>query len=89
VIQKLNTRQIGVAANALGAGRIKVTDKVDTTVGIRFPWKVGDKVSANDEFLLLHNDRNVDQAERMLLDAITIGDAPVDKLPLIIEEFHA
>ncbi|MBI1291575.1 thymidine phosphorylase [bacterium] len=88
-IQKMNVRQIGVAANTLGAGRMKVTDTVDTTVGITCPWKVGDKVTASDFITLIHNDRGLDEAAKMVQNAIVIGDEPVERLPLIIEEFRA
>jgi len=88
-IQSINVRQLGVAANTLGAGRIKVTDSVDTSVGITCPWKVGDHVSASDFVLLMHNDRGLDAAATMVRDAFVIGDAPVAKLPLIIEEHLA
>jgi thymidine phosphorylase len=87
-IQSINVRQLGVAANTLGAGRLKVTDVVDTTVGITCPWKVGDRVNASDAVTLWHDDRGLDVAAKMVRDAFVIGPDPVAKLPLIIEEYH-
>lgn len=87
-IQSIQTRQLGVAGNMLGAGRIQVSDNVDTTVGITCPFKVGDHVGADDEILLYHNDRNVDEVARMVREAFVLGDERVPALPLIIEEYH-
>jgi pyrimidine-nucleoside phosphorylase len=87
-IQSMVVRDLGVATNMLGAGRMKVDDVVDTSVGLIFPWKVGDQVTTSDEILIHHNDRNLDAAISMITKAITIGDEPVERLPLIIEEFH-
>ncbi|CAN5331712.1 pyrimidine-nucleoside phosphorylase [soil metagenome] len=86
-VKSINTRQLGIASNTLGAGRIKVTDTVDTSVGIVTNFQVGAAVNAREDFItLFHNDRNVDEVERMVRDAYEISDEPVAKLPLILEK---
>src|SRR5690606_29598591 len=55
VIHSMNTRQIGVAANMLGAGRFKTTDKVDTTVGLKVLRKVGDEVKSGDALMTIYH----------------------------------
>jgi thymidine phosphorylase len=83
----MQTRQIGVAANTLGAGRQKTDDAVDLGVGFIVHKKVGDRVEAGEPILTIHHrgGRGLAEAQRMLAAGITIGDAAVDRLPLIIE----
>lgn len=86
-ITAMQTRQIGVAANTLGAGRQKTDDAVDLGVGFIVHKKVGDRVEAGEPILTIHHrgGRGLAEAQRMLAAGITIGDAAVDRLPLIIE----
>jgi len=86
-IQSIMTRDVGVAGNILGGGRMKTDDVVDTAVGFIVPAKPGDKVNAGDTLVNIHHrgGKNLDAAKRMLREAIVIGDAPVKALPLIIE----
>ena len=87
VIQAMDTRRIGVASNALGAGRMKTTDKVDPAVGLHVLRKVGEKVSAGDDLMTIyHRDgRGVDVCRKLLGEAITIGDKPIAPLELILD----
>jgi pyrimidine-nucleoside phosphorylase len=87
VIARMNTRQIGVAANTLGAGRFKTTDTVDPAVGLRVKAKVGEPIKAGEElFVVYHRDkRGLAEAKRLLLEAVEIGDAAVEPLADILD----
>jgi len=86
VIQSINTRRIGIAANTLGAGRMKTTDEVDPAVGLEFFVKVGDEVSEGQDLALAYHrdNRGLDECERIIHEAVVIGDEKKEPLPLII-----
>ena len=52
-----NTRNIGIASCLLGAGRLKVEDKIDFTSGIIIKKKTGDYVYKNDILFELHHNK--------------------------------
>lgn len=87
IVQSMQTRNIGVAANMLGAGRMKTTDTVDVAVGLEVHVKPGDKVSAGDEIVTIHhrNGRGLAECEKLLRDSIVLGDAGVAKLGLVLD----
>ncbi len=87
IISAIETRVIGVAANTLGAGRIKTTDKVDLAVGFEVHAKIGDHVKAGDTLLTIHHRHGKGLAEcrKLLANAYTIGDKPAQPMPLIVE----
>lgn len=51
------TRDIGIASCLLGAGRLKVDDKIDPVSGIIIHRKTGDFVNKNDVLFELHHNR--------------------------------
>ncbi len=62
-----NTRNIGIASCLLGAGRLKVEDKIDPVSGIIIHKKSGDFVNKNDIiFELHHNKTDVDNVTEIL-----------------------
>jgi pyrimidine-nucleoside phosphorylase len=79
------TREIGLACNALGAGRAKVTDTVDHGVGLSLLVKRGDEVRRGDCLARIRhrNGRGLDEARSRLQAAITISDAPPLPHPLV------
>ncbi|MEQ8820943.1 MAG: thymidine phosphorylase [Sumerlaeia bacterium] len=87
VVSAMNTRQIGVAANTLGAGRIKTTDEVDPGVGLEIHAHVGDRVAQGDPLVtIVHRDgRGLEACRTMLAEAIVLGEEPADPLPLILD----
>ncbi|MBI5155314.1 hypothetical protein HZA57_08760 [Candidatus Poribacteria bacterium] len=86
-ISSMNTREIGVAGNLLGAGRMKTSDIVDPAVGFEVHRKVGDAVSAGDDVLTIHHrdGRALEACQKLLSQAIVVGDAPVKPLELILD----
>ena len=76
---------VGRAALALGAGRKKKTDKIDPAAGVELLAKPGDRVEGGDPVARLHGDRGAEEAERLILGALEIGDEPPAPAPAILD----
>lgn len=87
VLQSVDSYEIGIASNLLGAGRFRAEDRVDPAVGIELIRKTGETVRAGDELCLLHvNDRgNLADAQQRALAAFVIGDGTPGRGPDIID----
>lgn len=86
-IASLQAQTLGLAANALGAGRASKEEQVDYAVGIVLHKQVGDRVSCGEPIATLHvNDTaRLAQAERMVRSAVAITPAAPELPPLIHE----
>jgi pyrimidine-nucleoside phosphorylase len=87
-ISRLRAQPIGRAANALGAGRTRVGDKIDHAVGIVAMAKPGDAVREGQPLLEVHhrNGRGLETAIAACREAIAIADAPPPKRSNILGE---
>ncbi len=83
-VASMDTTALGLAAQAMGAGRIRKTDPLDYSVGFILPVRIGDRVEADTPFctLFARNEIEADAAEAAVRRAVTIGDAPVERPPL-------
>jgi len=87
-LTSLDAELIGRASVVLGAGRDRVEDPVDHSVGIVLKAKPGDQLSRGDAILELHyrdvpkRDRALELANR----AFTIGDEPPASRTVIVGE---
>ncbi|MEA2082526.1 MAG: thymidine phosphorylase [Elusimicrobiota bacterium] len=79
-VQKINALEVGLAANALGAGRAKQDDVVDPGVGIYLKKKIGDEVKKGEALAIFHSSDNekFEAAKKRFLAAYTIGAEKVD-----------
>jgi pyrimidine-nucleoside phosphorylase len=77
---------VGRAALALGAGRKKKTDRIDPAAGVELLAKPGDRVERGDPVARLHGDREAEGAERLILQALEIGDEPPEPAPAILDD---
>lgn len=86
----VHARIVGETAVLLGAGRAKKGDPIDHAVGIQVHHKVGDKVPAGETMFTLHmNDAGLRaEAHRLLLEALTWSDEPVQPLPLFYDVIY-
>ena len=77
-VRKMNTMALGMAAQAMGAGRTKVDDELDYSVGFVLNVRVGDRVEKDTPLCVLHarSEADADRAEAAIRAAITIGDEP-------------
>ena len=73
-IYEINAKDVGKVTCNLGAGRIKVNDEINYSVGIILAKKVGDKVNIGDELAEIHADSesSLKLAENSLLDIIKV-----------------
>lgn len=86
-IKEIRAENIGKAACKLGAGRVKKEDSIDMTAGIILNHKVGDYVEKEEILAILYtNDiSKIEEARKMVEDAIVIVDEPIEKTKMILE----
>jgi thymidine phosphorylase len=86
LIAGMNCLEIGLASVALGAGRLRLDDRIDPAVGIVFQKKAGDRVRPGEPIAIVHaNDRGKGEAcAQRVAAAVTIADT-FRRLPLILE----
>ncbi|HBO84137.1 MAG: hypothetical protein A2073_08380 [Deltaproteobacteria bacterium GWC2_42_11] len=86
-ISGIDAERVGIAAMHLGAGRIKVDDRIDHAAGIILNKKVGDQVRINEELAVIYfnNISKRDPTIKMLENAFSFCKDKVETKPLIIE----
>ncbi len=86
-VSKMDTMALGLAAQAMGAGRMKVDDELDYSVGFVLPVRIGDRVETETPLCVLHarSEEDADRAEAAVRAAVTIGGEPCARVP----NFHA
>lgn len=90
-VTAMDTERIGMASVVLGAGRETKDSPIDTAAGILLRVKPGQWVERGEALATLLTDREPTLAEagRMLLEAVTLGDAPPAPMALIHARVHA
>ncbi|MBQ7061497.1 MAG: thymidine phosphorylase [Clostridia bacterium] len=83
----MDAKLVGTAALMLGAGREKVTDRIDPAVGILMKKRYGDRVEAGEAFAVIYanSEEKLVEAEKKLREAVTITEAAPEELPLIYD----
>ena len=83
-VKDMDTMALGLAAQAMGAGRIRKTDVLDYSVGFILPVRIGDRVERDTELCTLYarNEEDATRAEAAIRGAITLSDVPVERPPL-------
>jgi pyrimidine-nucleoside phosphorylase len=76
VVAAIQADEIGLAALALGAGRLRKEDAVDPAVGIELLRKVGERVGRGEPIAALHHrdGRGLEEARRRVERAYRIAD---------------
>lgn len=89
-ITAMKTDQCGIAAMVLGAGRETKGAAIDHRAGILLMKKLGEPVTAGEVIAQLHTstEASVAQAEKILLEAITIGPEKSAPQPLIYDRIE-
>jgi len=85
VVQSMDTTQLGICAQRMGAGRISKEDKIDPAVGFVLYKRIGDLVETGEVLVMLHarDESSAKMAEETLLNNIFIGPGTVKPEPLI------
>lgn len=82
----IDALMIGEAAMNLGAGRAKIDDVIDHSVGIVLRKKVGDKVVKGDVIATIYaNEKGIDIASKMIIDAYTMSQEEVKTRDVILK----
>ena len=83
-VAAMDTTALGLAAQAMGAGRQKKSDQLDYAVGFVLHARVGDRVEPATPLCTLHarSEADAEAAERAIRAAIRFSDAPVKQPPL-------
>ena len=82
-VTKMDTMALGLAAQAMGAGRMKVDDELDYSVGFVLQVRIGDRVEADTPLCVLHarSEADADRAEAAVRAAVTFGQEPCGRVP--------
>ena len=90
-IYSMNTREIGLAATGLGAGRLKKEDIIDYSAGIILHKKIGDPIHQGEPLATLYYNNKtlpVKEIENNFIAAIKINKAKPVKRPLIYKSLN-
>lgn len=84
-IGHIDTKQLGMAALCLGAGRESANDAIDHAVGIQMQVRYGDFVNKDEPLAMLYVNESglLDTAIDKVTTAISISDEKPDQIPLI------
>ena len=85
-ISKINAKEIGKLAGFLGAGREKIEDKIDPSVGIILNKKVGNKVAKDEILAYIHaNDvKKMEETACKMKEIIKISKEPIKTNKVIL-----
>jgi len=85
-IKEIDAFNIGLGAVKLGAGREKLNDEIDYSVGFIFHKKVGDKITKKEPILtILSNDKEkIKEIKPYLQKAYKFTKKPLKKKPVLI-----
>jgi pyrimidine-nucleoside phosphorylase len=84
-VRRMDTERVGIASAVLGAGRERKEDSIDPLAGIVLERKTGDEFIEGDLLATLYSaeESRLDDAEKILRDAVELGDERPDPEPLI------
>ena len=82
-VTSMDTTALGLAAQAMGAGRLRLDDALDYSVGFVLRVRIGDRVEADTPLAELHarTETDADAAERAIRAAVRIGAEPCGRRP--------
>lgn len=80
-IVDMDTEKCGTAAVVLGAGRKTMDSIIDFAAGLKIKAKIGSKVEQGQVIAVLctNNEESIEEAKRLYLEAIEIGDKKPEK----------
>jgi pyrimidine-nucleoside phosphorylase len=85
VVTAIDALRVGMLAMELGAGRVRMDERIDPGAGIRFVKRVGDRVARNDVLAEIHTERGrvVDHGVRELASCVSVGESAPPVTPLV------
>jgi len=90
-ITGLDTRALGLAVVALGGGRLRSDQEIDPAVGLAGIVELGTQVEAGQSLMKIHarTEDDAKTAEKMILEAIEIGNRTAQEYPLVRKRITA
>lgn len=86
-VSGIDLEKIGYGLVALGAGRTKVTDAIDVSVGVEMLVRIGDRVSRGQPLMrMFANQRGVERATELFSTAFEFSESSVEPPSLIVEK---
>ena len=84
-VTRCDAKLLGLASNALGAGRSRFEDPIDLAVGIHLDRKLGDRVVKGDVLCRIHwnEEKRLEEARPLIEHAFEIKTKAVKRRPLI------
>lgn len=88
-VASIDTERIGRTAMRLGAGRDKIGEPIDPSVGVEVIKKLGDRVSAGEALARIYaNDQaRIESACRAIMDCYHLEESPPEQQSLILQTF--
>ena len=85
-VSKMETAALGMAAQSMGAGRLRKEDPIDPAVGFVLCVRLGDQVEKDTPLCVLHarREEDADRAEAAIRAAITISEEPAEPVAPIL-----
>ena len=82
-IHQMNTMRLGLAAQQMGAGRLRKEDPIDPSVGYVLHVRIGDRVEADTPLCTLHarTEADAEAAAEKIRAAVRIGEEPCPRVP--------
>ncbi|MBI3180974.1 MAG: thymidine phosphorylase [Myxococcales bacterium] len=89
-VSAIDCEAIGLAAVALGAGRLRTGSTIDPAVGFTLERKLGDAVGVGETLVTIryNDDRGLDDTLRRVQSAYTISPAAPARRPLVVERIE-
>ena len=84
-LESINNFEIGMASLELGAGRMKIDDKIDPKAGIIFYPKIGTKIKKGELIAEIFTDKeeNIEDAKTRLLSSLKLSNNNSPRIKLI------
>lgn len=81
----VNGTALGLAAQRMGAGRVRKEDVIDPAVGFVMEKRIGDRIEPGDVICTLHakDESSAREAEGRILDALTLTPDPAPRARLL------
>ena len=90
-IDRIETRELGLAVVELGGGRTRAEDAIDHAVGLSELPQLGDRINVGDPLCRIHA-RSADEAERAgekVRNAVKVSGDPTSGQPVVYEVISA
>ncbi len=87
IVQRVDTTAVGWAVQRLGAGRERAGEAVAAHAGLEVHFKIGSRINAGKTLctLFAEEESRFEEPEKLLREAIVIGDEAVQPPPLVRE----